>query len=229
MTSSPQPRVVLVAGGPLTRAEVRLLQGDLAAAVPPLVIGVDGGARHVTALGFVPDVVTGDFDSLDDAERVVLENRGAQIVPTPDQDYTDLDKALAYAINERGARSIRVFAATGGRLDHTFAALSTLVKYGKAFPALRLHLVDGHGITQPLQPGTTTLRGDDLPGRVLSLLALGPVAGVTTTGVRWPLTGESLEPGVRDGTSNEVTAEVVTIRFAAGNLLVMLHHGLTYE
>jgi thiamine pyrophosphokinase len=55
-------------------------------------------------------------------------------------------------------------------------------------------------------------------------MALGPVSGITTSGVRWPLAGESLAPGVRDGTLNEVLSETVTIEVESGNLLVQLHH-----
>ena len=69
-----------------------------------------------------------------------------------------------------------------------------------------------------------TLSGPDLPGRVLSLLALGPVSDVWTTGVRWPLGGEALAPGVRDGTLNVVTETTVTIRARTGDLLLFLGH-----
>jgi thiamine pyrophosphokinase len=55
-------------------------------------------------------------------------------------------------------------------------------------------------------------------------MAFGPVHGITTTGVRWPLTGETLAPGVRDGTLNEITSDRVTITVGAGHLLVQLHH-----
>jgi thiamine pyrophosphokinase len=86
-----------------------------------------------------------------------------------------------------------------------------------------VRLVEAVGETWAV-PYNATLRGDDLPGRTLSLMAFGPVSGITTTGVRWPLAEESLEPGVRDGTLNEVTEETVTIEVRSGTLLVQLHH-----
>ncbi|GEM_PF-632632 len=212
---------LLVCNGPLDEVAAALLRA--AAASADLVVGVDGGARHLAALGLTPHVVTGDFDSIPEETLAALEAAGTRVVPTPDQDYTDLDKALAYVLRERGASRVRVYAASGGRLDHVYAALSALLKYGRGPADVRL--VDGTGETWPVT-GELILTGDDLPGRALSLLAFGRVTGVHLTGVHWPLRGETLAPGERDGTSNLVTETTVTIQAAEGNLLVMLHHAV---
>ena len=211
---------ILAAGGPLSPAEAECLRSALAANPGALRVGIDSGARHLLRVGKLPDVVTGDFDSLTLAEREALASQGVEIVPTPDQDYTDFDKALRYVRDVRGAKRIQVFAATGGRLDHTYSVLSALIKHGQHGD---IRLVDAVGETWYVC-GKVTLNGSDLPGRTLSLMAFGTVNGITTTGVRWPLTGESLAPGVRDGTLNEIIADTVTIEVREGNLLVQLHH-----
>jgi len=213
---------LLVAGGPLAEGDIPLLAAAVAQtrAGRGVVVAVDGGTHHLLRLGALPDIVTGDFDSLDAVTRADLAAQGVRIVPTPDQDYTDLDKALSFVRSDLAIAQVRVHAASRGRLDHLYSVLSAVVKYGRS---LDLRLVDGIGETW-LVNGEVTLAGADLPGRTLSLLALGPVSGITTTGVRWPLTEETLAPGVRDGTLNEVVAETVTIRVNAGDLLVNLHH-----
>lgn len=213
---------MLVAAGPLPVRAATRLRVQIAAAPESLLVGVDGGAATLAALGVLPHVVTGDGDSLGEAARNDLAKRGARIVPTPDQNVTDLDKAMAYVL-ETGARVVRVFGATGGRLDHTYSALSALLKHARACPDADVRLVDEWGETFA-PTGPVTLSGSDLPGRVLSLVALGPVSDIRTTGVRWPLSGESLAPGVRDGTLNVVTETVVTIRAGTGDLLVLLGH-----
>ncbi len=213
---------VLVAAGPLTAGAETRLRAVLAAREGARLVGVDGGAATLAALGLSPHLVTGDGDSLDAAVLADLAKRGARIVPTPDQNFTDLDKALGYVL-ETSARAVRVFGATGGRLDHTYSALSALLKHARARPDADIRLVDEWGETFALNI-FVTLSGLDLPGRVLSLLALGPVSDVWTTGVRWPLSGELLAPGVRDGTLNIVTETVVTIQAKAGDLLVLLGH-----
>ena len=211
---------VLVANGPLSPEAEGLLREAVASA--GWVIAIDGGAHHLARLGLPAHFVTGDGDSLSEADRAGWARRGATVVPTPDQNYTDLDKALSFAREILGATRLRVFAATGGRLDHIYSVLSALVKHSAGADA---RLVDEWGETWCLLPGgDQTLAGADLPGRTLSLITLGPCAGVTLEGVEWPLGGEALAPGVRDGTLNRVVAEKVTLSVAAGTLLVMLHH-----
>jgi thiamine pyrophosphokinase len=62
---------------------------------------------------------------------------------------------------------------------------------------------------------------------VLSLLALGgPATGLTTTGVRWPLTADTLEPGSTRGVSNEILSSPVRIRLEGGSLLAVGTHPL---
>jgi thiamine pyrophosphokinase len=211
---------VLVANGPILEIPAERLR--LAAASADAVIGIDGGARSLVQLGLLPTHVTGDFDSLGPTERDELKTRGAKIIPTPDQDFTDLDKALTVCFETLGASAAQVFGAGGGRLDHLYSNLSTLLKHGRTRDVL---FVDGFGETFSLEPGGQFLLDDpELVGRTLSLLALGPVRGITTTGLRWPLTNESLAPGVRDGTLNEIVSETVEITFTSGNLLVMVQH-----
>jgi thiamine pyrophosphokinase len=209
---------VLCANAPFSEGAERLLRE--AARAANLLIGVDGGARTLLRCGLVPDVVTGDGDSLTEGEREALLAAGAVLVPTPDQDYTDLDKALSYAIEARGATEVTVFGATGGRLDHSYSVFSALIKHGRrAHVALmdetaRYELVAG--AWECAEPG--------LRGRTLSLLAFGRAEGITTTGVRWPLTHDWLAPGLRDGTLNSITDERVSVAVASGDVIVMLHH-----
>lgn len=187
---------VLVAAGPFGVSEEEQVYLLAAARNADILIGVDGGALHLLACGLVPHVVTGDFDSLSENARVSLSGDGVQIVPTPDQDYTDLDKALRYAITVCAAEEITVFGALGRRLDHTYAALSALVKHGRQ---AQIRLVDSIGETCLVNETLTLTReqalsGLPLPGRVLSLISLGRVEGIWTSGVRWPLSGETLAP-----------------------------------
>ena len=215
--------VVLVCNAPLERGVAARIKK--AASEPgAVIIGVDGGAARLLDLGVTPHIVTGDFDSLTPADLSDFTVRGAIIVPTPDQNYTDFDKALGYVRETFPGATTRVFGAVGGRLDHTYSVLSAVVKHG-VFGGASLRLVDATGETVPVRGGELTLTGADLPGRVVSLLALGEVRGVTLTGVRWTLENATLAPGVRDGTLNEITQPTVCVRCETNApLLVQVHH-----
>ncbi|BDI30630.1 thiamine pyrophosphokinase [Capsulimonas corticalis] len=211
-------RATILANGPFVddgRLRARIAEGG-----GPL-IGVDGGAWRLYELGFTPRWVTGDYDSVTPAQRETLEAAGARFVETPDQYRVDLDKALAFAIDEAGARDIAVFGAGGGRLDHTVAALAAAVAHGQR---ASIQLIDAHGAARPVY-GELTLTGSDLIGRVVSLIALGTVEDVWFDGVRWPLTGQSVGPYGRDATSNEIVSDTICVRAGAGDLLIYLHHG----
>jgi thiamine pyrophosphokinase len=209
-------RAVLVANGPSLAAE-RMRQW---VSVSQIVVGVDGGASRLLDRGIHPTHVMGDFDSLNTPDRRTVEEFGAAVVPLDDQNFTDIDKSVAYTIHRLGAAEIAIFGATGGRLDHTLAALTTIAKYG---PIAILRLIDNEAETM-LVGSELTLSGDNLPGRTLSLIALGHVHGVRIDGVQWPLRGERLGPGGRDGTSNVVVAPNVKISCDSGILLVSIHH-----
>jgi thiamine pyrophosphokinase len=57
-------------------------------------------------------------------------------------------------------------------------------------------------------------------GRLVSLVPFGRVEGITTTGLKFPLRGEPLEWGVREGVSNQSVAEEVVVTIERGELLL---------
>ena len=98
--------LILANGNPPSQA----LLARLAADHDPF-LAADGAALTAARLGVCPDIVSGDFDSLDlEAARVLLPN--AEFIPTPDQYHTDLEKAFGIALS-RGADFITVAGAAG--------------------------------------------------------------------------------------------------------------------
>jgi thiamine pyrophosphokinase len=63
------------------------------------------------------------------------------------------------------------------------------------------------------------------PGLLCSLLPLGgATTGVVTTGLRFPLVGETLEAGSTRGVSNVFEDRVASVSLDAGVLLAVLPH-----
>jgi thiamine pyrophosphokinase len=62
-------------------------------------IAVDGGSNRWLKfckdnnLDLLPDLITGDFDSIDKETLGLYQKAGVTIMPTPDQDATDFTKA----------------------------------------------------------------------------------------------------------------------------------------
>lgn len=199
-------QALVIANGELPSADT--LQELLAEY--PLIIAADGAADQALARGIRPDIVVGDLDSVTPDGK----GRVAQVVEVRDQNRTDLEKAVEVAI-QRGARTITIVGATGGRLDHTFANLSVLKTFaGTADVRLRDDRFDvrhaGDGCTLDVPAGT-----------MVSLVANGTARGVTTGGLRWNLDGVDLAFGTR-GIHNEVVRPPVTIRVEFGDLFVFV-------
>ncbi len=188
-----------------------------------LIVAADGGAGAALALGRVPDVVVGDFDSLDPATRDRLAAAGARLEMHPrEKDETDLELALLAAVR-RGATAIDVLGAFGGpRLDHALANVLALALPWLGERPVRL-LDPRHEVRLLRGPGTLHLPG--APGDLISLLPLSVSAdGIDTAGLRYPLRDGTLLLGHTRGVSNELTGESASVRLRAGLLLVVQHH-----
>jgi thiamine pyrophosphokinase len=178
-------------------------------------VAVDGGLQHLQTLGVQPQLLIGDLDSLDEADVAVLESAGVRIERHPaEKDETDLELALL-ALAGQGYDEIRVVAALGGRLDQTLANLSLLELPGLEDVDVRLD--DGHEEILIIRDFTTI---DGHPGDTVSLLARdGCTNGITTEGLKYPLTRETLCPNRTRGISNEMLSEQASVKVASGRLL----------
>ena len=173
-------------------------------------IGADGGAQTILRLGGKPDIVTGDMDSFDHRQKHPFEVRY-----NADQETNDLEKALRLAFDQQ-ATHVSILGATGQRLDQTLKNLSVLKQFDDRFEAM--HMADDYGRTRLIGPEFEEEFGI---GTKLSLFPLsGRVTGITTSGLKYSLTNEALENGVRDGSSNEVIDNPVRITYKEGDLLL---------
>lgn len=176
-------------------------EGDLETALAraPHAVAADGGADRLDAIGRTPEAIVGDMDSLRDPDRWAGRTR---LLRVTEQDSTDLGKCL-YSIDAPFFVGVGF---TGGRLDHTLAALDALA----AMPDKRLVLIGAEDVIFAPPP---VWRIALEPGTRVSLWPLSPVTPVASAGLRWPVDGLALAAGERVGTSNEAIAPQVAITF----------------
>ena len=171
-----------------------------------LIIAADAGADQLLKYNIIPERVIGDLDSISDKASTKLEE---WTISNKNVQKTDLEKAVDYAF-EKGASEIEIIGWSGGRIDHTLAAL------GLAFNS-KIRLVDEH-FTIEVVADSKTIQGEE--NTLFSLMAM-PEARVSVTGARWNLQHEKMKMGGR-GVHNEIgSSGLVTIECHSGNLLVI--------
>jgi thiamine pyrophosphokinase len=181
----------------------------------PLVVVLDSAMERVVELGIKVDVLLGDFDRGFDANYYKETHYPIEIVPTPDQDKTDLEKAFDY-LYERNIPAVNVVWATGKRADHTITNLTNIVNYRDK---LKIVIIDDHSKVFLLPRKYEKWYTEKTP---ISLIPIGEVTGIHTNNLHYPLNDDTLKMGYRTGSSNFVAKDgIVVIEHETGDLLLM--------
>ena len=184
------------------------------------VVAADSGYDHARTFGLAVDVLVGDLDSISADGLAHARATGVRIEQhDPEKDATDTELALKTAVAAGTAHITLVTGASADRFDHSLAVVVALghprlatVEVDAWFGAAAVHALRGP-VRRELPMRT---------GEVVTLLAVGgPATGITTTGLRYPLDGEPLEPTSSRGVSNEAVDPLPTITVQAGCLLVI--------
>lgn len=176
--------LVIVGGGTV---DYQLLR-DLHASGGHLV-AADGGADQIALAGLTPEAIVGDFDSLSQPDDWLGRTRLMRI---EEQETTDFEKAL-YSTE---APLTIALGMTGGRFDHTLAALDAVSRYARARTII---LVDEHDLAMALT-GRFSFAVE--AGDRVSVHPLAPIRFRRSSGLKYPLDGLRLAPAERTGTSN---------------------------
>ncbi len=187
------------------------------AATHQAVLATDGAIRVANALGLNVDYLSGDLDSVT-PEELTQRAEGVLLIPTPDQERADLEKAILEA-QHLGFESITVLGALGRRPDHTIANLALLLALP---PEPTVVYADDYGFTRAISAngGVRSVAIVAEPGDTISLVAMATGVVVSAAGVEWPLHEEELLPGTR-GVSNRAADSVVTITVHSGALFLI--------
>lgn len=180
-----------------------------------VLIAADGGLRYIYSLGLSPSFLVGDLDSVSLEEINRARNGGVEILQfPPGKDETDLQLAIDIAI-EKGFGDILITAALGGRLDQTLGNIFLLGRDGYSGASIRMD--DGMEEVFLIRD---TARIGGAPGDTVSLLPLGgPVLGVITEELQYPLKSETLFPDRTRGISNIMLEESARVSINSGTLI----------
>ena len=177
------------------------------------VIAADAGYRVCLGLGIVPDLLLGDFDSMEQPANFPNIHRSPV-----EKDDTDTMLAVKTAL-EQGCDTVYIYGGTGGkRLDHTIANLQTLLYLRRR--GARGWLYDNDFVWTAIENETLTIE-KTVEWALFSAFCLGDRAeGIDEIGFQYPLTDAVLTPEFPLGVSNHILEPIASITVRKGALAV---------
>ncbi|MDL2237734.1 thiamine diphosphokinase [Christensenellaceae bacterium OttesenSCG-928-K19] len=171
-----------------------------------IIVAADGGLAALREQGIWPDLVVGDFDSVDRELVEACRQQGAEVlVALSEKNETDTQLALSEAVR-RGAKKVCLLGATGGRIDHLLSNIM-LLKWSLEH-GIELLMEDGVQ-TMEARQGNFEIYGES--GQTVSILPVDDYAEVTAKGLYYPLDKLVLRNDVPRGVSNVFVADCAKI------------------
>ncbi len=187
-------------------APIKAQHGDI-------VIAADGGYDKLKALGIKPDLLLGDFDSIE----AVAEEANAELLRYPaEKDDTDMMLAVKTGF-ERGYEAFVIYGGVGGRLDHTLANLQTLAYIARH--GGRGYLM-GDGFVITALHNNELLLSANKRGNISIFAHGGDARGVTLEGLKYPLNNAVLSCDMPLGVSNRFTGVPSRVSVEDGVVIV---------
>jgi len=191
------------------------------AAKADLIIAADSGFDSARKAGLGPDLVVGDFDSLESRAALAALPPSKILAFPMDKDDTDTEIALSTAV-ARGAEYIMIAGGGGGRLDHLLA-MSRLFDRSETAPR------EWHTRRESVY----YIRQDELarftvlPDSIVSVFPAGAskaCQGMKSWGLKWPLEGLDWRKGYF-GISNRALQGDCEVLAGSSDLLLVLPVG----
>lgn len=207
--------IIIVTGGNIS---LEFLDKEIRENKDSYIIGVDRGLDSLHSLQIHPNLVVGDFDSVDNGIRAIYAGSPGAIVLNPKKDYTDTHVAVLEALKRKPAR-IRILGATGTRLDHVMGNLALLKLC--LLQGVEAVIVDEHNRVRMIDR-QFRIRKNLQYGKYISCIPFSDrVEGLTISGFQYNLEKATIIKEDTIGISNELREEEGFITLEKGYLLVM--------
>ncbi len=190
---------LLVGGGEVDSELLKKTYKDLG---NPYTFGVDRGCIYLLENNLPISKAVGDFDSLSEEEKIIIDRFFDKEQLNPIKDDTDTEHALKMAVSMKPDK-IMILGCTGTRLDQTFASIR-LLKLA-ADEGIEAFLLDKNNRIRVVK-GISILSKNDSYGRYISILPFGEkISGLKIRGFKYDATDLTIDAASSLGVSNELT------------------------
>jgi thiamine pyrophosphokinase len=177
------------------------------------IICADKGGETAFEYGLTPDILLGDFDSIDPE---IFKSIDVNVMEYPeDKDFTDTELAISCAL-EKGFEEIILVNATGDRIDHVFSTFMLLYKYKRD----KITII-GNNFEAFIIDGDYEI--SNMKGRTLSIIPVErELEGICLEGFKFPLSNRIVNLGDSLCVSNIVVKDEASISLKKGTAIVII-------
>lgn len=180
------------------------------------VIACSDGAFHYLKNKNFPldklDFISGDFDSHEGSDENIYHEK---FIHTPDQDFTDFQKALDILKNH-GVQKVDVYGGSGGEQDHFLGNLHVAFLFKNEMEITFFDEFSRYFFIPK------NFKIHEVEGKMISLLPFPFVEKISTKGLNWELFNEELSLTKRVGTRNFARENTVEITYENGDVLIFI-------
>ena len=160
---------------------------------------VDGGADKLITMGYTPDVILGDLDSI--SKKNTIYN--STIVYLEDQSKNDLEKSISWCVNQ-GIDELELFGFSYGRDDHHFANLFIMKDFSDK---IKMKMYTDRSLVLCINKHSTF---PSKANQTVSIFTFNKKTTITTTGLKYTLKNSPLT-SPSQGISNLATGSSFSV------------------
>lgn len=207
-------KILIIGGGKFVERELALELIENA----DIVIAADGAGEYLYKLNILPDILIGDFDTLDENILDYFRKENINIYEfSPVKDKSDLELAIDLAI-KYDAEEINIIGALGSRMDHSLS--NVMLLFYILEKGINVKIIDDKNEIIPIRDEVTIKKGKY---EYVSLLPiLGDLEGVELIGFEYEVSNLKLKPTSTHGISNKFRKDKAKIKIKSGKGLVIL-------
>ena len=161
---------------------------------------LDGAINNVVTNNIIMNCINyviGDLDSIDRSNINIIKKFNIDIIDKPNQNTTDLDKAIEYISSKHPSPAISIINWNGNRIDHTIYNFRIIAKYH----LLNISLINQNERIFYVENKTILLTGNQQDK--IAILS-SPYAEITSYGLEYDMNKFIIEYSKKESTSNSL-------------------------
>ncbi|ADL12703.1 thiamine diphosphokinase [Acetohalobium arabaticum] len=183
------------------------------------IVCADGGTEYTYRLGIEPNLILGDLDSISSQILKYYRNQNVEWQQYPARKNKTDTQLVIEELIKKGYKKIIIFAALGGRFDHSLGNLYLLE--GLHQSDITIKLVSSEEIIEVIKDNKII---KNKINRTISLLPLTKkVTNIHLSGFEYELDGTTFYRGNTLGLSNIIRDKKASIKFDTGTLLIIIN------